>query len=53
MEPKRTTEHTKILIDHILTNSPEIVIHTGVTEMGLSDHEFVYCSIKMSLLWNL
>ena len=50
MEPTRTTEHTKALIDHILTNSPEKVIQSGVTEMGLPDHELVYCSRKTPLL---
>ena len=46
MKPTRTTEHTKTLIDHILTNSSENVIQSGVIEMGLSDHELVYCSKK-------
>ena len=50
MEPTRTTERTKTLIDHILTNSPEKVIQRRVIEMGLSDHELVYCSRKTSLL---
>ena len=51
MEPTRTTtKHTKTLIDHILTNSPEKVIQSGVIEMGLSDHELVYSSRKTSLL---
>ena len=50
MEPTRTTEHTKTLIDHILTHSPEKVIQSGVVEMGLSHHELVYCSRKTSLL---
>ena len=31
-------------------NSPEKVIQSGVIEMGLSDHEFVYCLRKTSLL---
>ena len=34
MEPTRITEHTKILIDHILTNLSEKVIQSGVAEMG-------------------
>ena len=50
MEPTRTTEHTKTLIDHILTNSPEKVIQSSVIEMGLSHHELVHCSRKTSLL---
>ena len=50
VEPTRTTEHIKTFIDHILTNSPEKVIQSGVIEMGLSDHKLVYCSRKTSLL---
>ena len=50
VEPTGTIEHIKTLIDHILTNSPEKVIQSGVIEMGLSDHEIVYCSRKTSLL---
>ena len=49
-EPKRITEHTKTFINHILTNSPEKVIQSGVIDMGLSNHEFVYCSRKTSPL---
>ena len=49
-EPARTTERTKTLIDHILTNSAEKVIRSGVIEMGLSDHGLIYCTRKASLL---
>ena len=50
MEPTRTIEDTKTLIDHILTNSTEKFIKSGVIKMGLSDHELVYCSRKSSFL---
>ena len=49
-KPTRTTKHAKTLIDHILTNYPEKIIQSGVIEMGLSDHELIYCSRKTSLL---
>ena len=49
-EPTRTTEYTKTIMDHILTNSPEKIIQSGVIEMGLPDHELMYCSRKRSLL---
>ena len=49
-EPKRTTECTKTLIEHILTNSPEKVIQSGVIEMRLSDYGLIYCTRKTSLL---
>ena len=50
MEPTRTLDHTKTLTDHILSNSPEKVIQSGVIKVGLSDHELVYTSRKTSLL---
>ena len=31
-------------------SSPEKVIQSGVNEMGLSDHELIYCSRKTPLL---
>ena len=37
-KPARTTEGTKTRIDHIMMNSTEKVIQSGVIEMGLSDH---------------
>ena len=49
-EPKRTTEHTKTLIDHIFTNLVEKIIQSGIIEMGLSDHGLVYCARKTSLM---
>ena len=49
VEPTRTTEHTKTVIDNILTKCPEKMIQSGVTEMGLYDHEFIYCTRKTSL----
>ena len=50
MEPTSKTESSKILIDHILTNSPENVIESGITEMRLSDGELIYYSQKATLL---
>ena len=49
-EPTRTTKHTKSRIDHIFMCSPEKVIQIGVNEMGLTDHELIYCSRKTPLL---
>lgn len=46
MEPTRTVEHAKTLTDHILTNCPQKLIQSGIIEMGLSDHELIYCSGK-------
>lgn len=46
VRPKKTTEWTKTLIQHILANSPDSLIQSGVIEMGSSDHELIYCSKK-------
>ena len=50
MEPTKKTDYTKTLIDYILTKYPIKVIQSCVIEMGLSDHEFLYCARKTSLL---
>ena len=46
MEPKKTTEHSKILIEQILINSREKAIQSGVIEMRISDHELIDLSRK-------
>ena len=46
MKPTRIIGHPKTLIENILKNSPKKVVHIGVIEMGLSDHELIYCSRK-------
>ena len=38
--------HTVSLIDHILTNSKEKVRNYGVISIGISDHDFIYCTRK-------
>ena len=50
MEPTRATDHTKTLVDLILTNSPECITQSGVIEMRLSAQELIYCSRKTSPL---
>ena len=46
MKPTRIIGHPKTLTENILKNSPKKVVHIGVIEMGLSDHELIYCSRK-------
>ena len=41
-EPTRTTETTKTIIDHIITNKPNIVSNSGVVSCGISDHDEVF-----------
>ena len=43
------TDQTATLIDHILTNSPNKVSQLGVIDLGLSDHDLIYCTRKTSL----
>ena len=45
----RVTDQTATLIDHILTNSPDKVSQSGVIDLGLSDHDLIYCTRKTSL----
>ena len=46
-ELTKTTERTKTLTNHILTNSAEKVIQSSIIEMVLSDHGFIYCTRKI------
>ena len=47
--PTRVTDQTATLIDHILTNSPDKVSQSGVMDLGLSDHDLIYCTRKTPL----
>ena len=42
--PTRVTCNTSSLIDHILTTFPERVSQQGVIDVGLSDHQLIYCT---------
>ena len=43
------TDQSATLIDHILTNPPDKVSQPGVIDLGLSDHDLIYCTRKTSL----
>ena len=45
--PTRITSQSATLIDHILTNSPENVSQSGVIDIGLSDHQLIFCTRKL------
>ena len=47
--PTRVTDQTAALIDHIITNSSDKVSQSGVKDLGLSDHDLIYCTRKTSL----
>ena len=46
-EPTRTTCNTASLLDHILTNCAEKVSQKGVIDVGLSDHQLIFCTRKI------
>ena len=46
--PTRVTYSTSSLIDHILKTFPERVLQQGIIDVGLSDHQLIYCTRKFS-----
>ena len=48
--PTGVTSMTATLIDHILTKSSQKVSQYSVIELGISDHDLVYCTRKTPLL---
>ena len=45
--PTRVTENTSTILDHVLTNSHDRVSQSGVIDIGLSDHQLIYCTRKI------
>ena len=43
LQPKHKTDQTATRTDHILTNSPDKVSQSGFIDLGLSDHDLIYC----------
>ena len=41
-EPTRITSTSLTLIDLCITNSPEIIVNSGVVHLGISDHSQVF-----------
>jgi len=46
-EPTRITCTSSSLLDHILTNSSEKISQQGIIDVGLSDHQLIYCTRKI------
>ena len=44
----RVTSSCSIIIDHILASFPERVTQSVVIDIGLSDHQLIYCTRKIS-----
>ena len=42
--PPRVTCSTSTLIDHILTSAPSGVSQKGVINVGVSDHQLIFCT---------
>ena len=49
-EPTRITMSTSLLIDHIVTNTPEKISDSRVIHTGLSDHSLVFAIRKISVI---
>lgn len=48
-EPTRVSESSSTLIDLIFTNSPDRVVCSGVSHVGISDHSLIYVFRKLSI----
>ena len=46
--PTRVTESSSSILDHILTNYTDRVSQSGVIDTGLSDHQLIYCTRKIT-----
>ena len=44
--PTRVTKSSSTLIDHILTNTNDKISKSGIIDIGLSDHQLIYCTKK-------
>ena len=50
--PTRITCNTSSLIDHVLTNAENKVSQSGMLDTGLSDHQMIFCTRKLSKIKN-
>ena len=46
--PTRITNNSSSLLDHILTNSADRILQFGIVNVGLSDHQLIYCTRKIT-----
>ena len=44
----KVTTGSSTIIDHVLASFPERVTQSGVIDIGLSDHQLIYCTRKIS-----
>ena len=45
---KRITCNNAIIIDHILASYPERVTQQNIIDVGLSDHQIIFCTRKIA-----
>ena len=46
-EPTRISENAQTLIDLIIVSNPDKVTNTGVSHLGILDHNLVYANVRM------
>ena len=46
--PTRITNNSLSLLDNILTNSADRISQFGIVNVGLSDHQLIYCTRKIT-----
>ena len=46
--PTRITCNSATVIDHILASYPERVTQQGIIDVGLTDHQLIFCTRKIS-----
>ena len=47
--PTCITYRSTLLIDHILASLPDRISQEGVMNVGLSDHQLIYCTSRVEL----
>ena len=47
-QPTRITCNSSSLIDHILTNAQNKISQSGIIDLGISDHQLIYCTRKVT-----
>ena len=48
-QPTRVTTNSETIIDLAFTNKPELIIHSGVIHIGISDHSLILIQRKISI----
>ena len=44
--PTRATCNSSSILDHVLASFPDRVSQSGVIDVGISDHQLIYCARK-------